>query len=51
MIFEHAPFSNEDLETIEKEMKKIIKEGAKIERFELPRAQTIALMEEKGNTL
>lgn len=46
--FEHAPFSNEDLETIEKEMKKIIKEGAKIERFELPRAEAIALMEEKG---
>ena len=29
-------------------MKKIIKEGAKIERFELPRAEAIALMEEKG---
>ena len=46
--FEHAPFSNEDLATIEKEMKKIIKEGAKIERFELPRAEAIAYMEEKG---
>lgn len=46
--FEHAPFSNEDLEAIEKEMKKIIKEGAKIERFELSRAEAIAFMEEKG---
>ena len=29
-------------------MKKIIKEGVKIERFELPRAEAIAYMEEKG---
>ena len=46
--FEHEPFSNEDLENIEKEMKKIIKENEKIERFELPRAEAIAFMEEKG---
>ena len=46
--FEHEPFSSEDLESIEKEMKKIIKENEKIERFELPRAEAIAFMEEKG---
>ena len=48
--FEHEPFSSEDLESIEKEMKKIIKENAKIERFELPREEAIAFMEEKGYT-
>ena len=31
--FAHEPFSREDLDAIEKEMKKIIKKGAKIERF------------------
>lgn len=46
--FEHEPFSSEDLENIEKEMKKIIKENEKIERFELQRAEAIAFMEEKG---
>lgn len=46
--FECAPFSREDLDAIEKEMKKIIKEGAKIEKFELPRAEAIRYMEEKG---
>ncbi len=46
--FEHEPFSSEDLENIEKEMKKIVKENEKIERFELPRAEAIAFMEEKG---
>ncbi|SHK47596.1 threonine--tRNA ligase [Hespellia stercorisuis] len=46
--FEHAPFSREDLDAIEKEMKKIIKEGLKIERFELPRAEAVKFMEEKG---
>ena len=30
--FDHEPFSREDLDAIEKEMKKIIKKGAKIER-------------------
>ncbi|HEY9575139.1 MAG TPA: threonine--tRNA ligase [Lachnospiraceae bacterium] len=46
--FENDSFSREDLDAIEKEMKKIIKEGAKIERFELPRAEAIAFMKEKG---
>ena len=42
------PFSDEDKEKIEEEMKKIIKEDLAIERFELPRAEAIKLMEEKG---
>lgn len=46
--FEHAPFSREDLDKIEGEMKKIIKEGNKLERYTLPRAEAIKFMEEKG---
>ena len=46
--FDHAPFSREDLDNLEAEMKKIIKEGVKIERFTLPRAEAIKFMEEKG---
>ncbi len=46
--FEHAPFSREDLDKIEAEMKKIIKEGKKLERFTLPRQEAIQFMEEKG---
>lgn len=46
--FDHAPFSREDLDKIEAEMKKVIKEGAKIERFTLPRDGAIQFMEEKG---
>ena len=46
--FDHAPFSREDLDKLEKEMKKIIKEGHKLERFTLPRAEAIKFMEEKG---
>ena len=34
--FDADPFSREDLDRIEKEMKKIIKKGAKLERFTLP---------------
>mgnify|MGYP000038666381 FL=1 len=40
-------FTPEILEKIEAEMKKIIKEALPLERFELPRAEAIALMEEK----
>ncbi len=40
-------FTPEDLENIEKEMKKIVKEKLQIERFELPRKEAIALMKEK----
>lgn len=46
--FEAEPFSREDLDKLEKEMKKIIKEGAKLERFTLPRKEAIAFMEEKA---
>ena len=42
-----APFSQEELEAIEKEMKKIVKENLKIERFTLPREEAIKFMEEK----
>ena len=44
-----APFSftPENLEQIEAEMRKICKEKLKLERFELPRAEAIKLMEEK----
>ena len=41
-------FTEEDLAKIEAEMKKIIKENLKLERFTLSRAEAIALMEEKG---
>ena len=46
--FEHAPFSREDLDQIEAEKKKIIKEGHKLERFTLPREEAIQFMEEKN---
>ena len=46
--FDAPSFSREDLDKIEAEMKKIIKEGAKIERFTLPREEAIRFMEEKG---
>lgn len=46
--FDHASFSREDLDNLEKEMKKIIKEGNKLERFTLPREEAIKFMEEKG---
>lgn len=45
--FEHEPFSREDLDKIEAEMKKVIKENASIERFTLPREEAIKFMEEK----
>lgn len=46
--FECQPFSREDLDKIEAEMKKIIKKGEKLERFELPREEAVKFMEEKG---
>ncbi len=45
--FDCQSFTREDLDEIEKEMKKIIKEGAKIERYTLPREEAIAFMKEK----
>ncbi|MBE5922089.1 MAG: threonine--tRNA ligase [Lachnospiraceae bacterium] len=46
--FECAPFTRDDLNKIEAEMKKIIKQNDKLERFTLPRAEAIKFMEEKG---
>ena len=46
--FECEPFSREDLDKLEAEMKKIIKEGAKLERFTLPREEAIAFMKERN---
>ena len=46
--FDCTPLDRAALDALEKEMKKIIKEGAEIERFELPRAEAIKFMEEKG---
>ena len=42
-----APLTREDLDAIEKEMKKVIKENPPIERYELPREEAIAYMKEK----
>ena len=42
-----TPFGPEDLEKIEKEMKKIIKENYPIEKFELPVDEAIKLMQDK----
>lgn len=42
--FEHEPFSREDLDKIEEEMKKIIKEGASLEHYTLPREEAISKM-------
>ena len=41
-------FTPEHLEKIEAEMRRICKEKLKLERFELPRAEALQFMEEKG---
>lgn len=46
--FESEPFSREDLDKIEAEMKKIIKKGAKLEKFTLPREDAIKYMEDRN---
>ncbi len=46
--FDCPPFDRAALDALEAEMKKIIKEGAELERFTLPRAEAIKLMEERG---
>ncbi len=46
--FDHEAFSREDLDRLEAEMKKIVKEGARLEKFLLPREEAIRFMEEKG---
>ncbi len=38
------PFTEEELEAIEKEMKKIVKENLKLERYTLPRDEALAFM-------
>ncbi|MFR1122464.1 MAG: threonine--tRNA ligase [[Clostridium] symbiosum] len=45
--FDTEPFTREDLDNLEKEMKKIIKEGQKLEKFTLTREAAIHLMEER----
>ncbi len=47
-IDSETSFSPEILKNLEGEMKKIVKENLKIERFELPRAEAVALMTEKN---
>ncbi len=42
------PFSTEDIEKIEKEMKAIVKEGLEIERFELAPADAVKMLEDMG---
>lgn len=46
--FDAEPFSREDLDKLEAEMKKIIKEGHAINRFTLPRAEAVKFMQEKN---
>ncbi len=41
------PFTPEDLAALEEEMRKICKEKLPLERFELPRAEAVKLMEER----
>lgn len=45
--FDVEPFDRAALDSLEKEMKKIIKEGAEIKRFTLPREEAIRFMEER----
>ncbi len=46
--FDCAPFDRAALDELEKEMKKIIKEGDELKRFTLPRKEAIELMEKRG---
>ena len=46
--FEHDPFSRDDLDKIEAEMKKIIKEGHELKRFTLKREEAIQFMKDKN---
>ena len=46
--FDTPAFSREDLDKIEAEMKKIIKKGAKIERFTMPRDEAIQYMKDRN---
>ncbi len=46
--FDAQPFSREDLDKLEAEMKKIIKEGHELKRFTLPRQEAIQLMKDRN---
>lgn len=46
--FDSEPFSREDLDKLEAEMKKIIKEGHELKRFTLPREEAIKFMQERN---
>lgn len=46
--FDCQSFDRAALDALEAEMKKIIKEGRKLEKFELPRAEAISFMEKRG---
>ena len=46
--FDRKPFTNEEFADIEKEMKKIIKEGHELKRYTLPREEAIKFMQEKN---
>ncbi len=46
--FDSKPFSREDLDAIEAEMAKIIKEGHEITRFTLPRDEAIKFMQDRN---
>lgn len=45
-----SPISSDDFKAIEKEMKKVVKERLPMERFTLPREETIALMKERNES-
>ncbi|MCR5768859.1 MAG: threonine--tRNA ligase [Lachnospiraceae bacterium] len=45
--FDTPPFTRDDLDKIEEEIKKIIKEGHELTRYTLPRAEAIKFMQEK----
>ena len=45
--FDMPPLTREDLDKIEAEMKKIIKEGARLEKFTLPREEAVKFMEDR----
>lgn len=44
------PFTPEDLEKLEHQMKKIVQDNLPLERFTLPREEALNLMREKGET-
>ncbi len=46
--FDSEPFSRDDLDAIEKEMKKIIKKGNKLNKFTLPREEAIKYMQDRN---